>query len=131
MLSFLFSVGLNPCITAPLLWSLTLAPPAIRHRLISQLARYTPAKATPRGVIHALVYLFTLGIVRKLNKWLNAFAVNHWRLKSDESRWNWHEEVAVVTGGSGGIGAMIVARLVSRGVKVVILDVQAPVETCE
>lgn len=67
----------------------------------------------------------TLGlpIFNLVNKFLNSWALNSWRLTAD-GRWKWDSEVAVVTGGCGGIGKELVLGLVRRGVKVAIFDVQ-------
>jgi meso-butanediol dehydrogenase / (S,S)-butanediol dehydrogenase / diacetyl reductase len=40
-------------------------------------------------------------------------------------------KVAIVTGGSSGIGAAIVERLVSEGAKVIVADINAPAQTSE
>jgi NAD(P)-dependent dehydrogenase (short-subunit alcohol dehydrogenase family) len=42
---------------------------------------------------------------------------------SNPDGWDWRQEIAVVTGGSGGIGAKITERLVKLGVRVAVLDV--------
>ena len=47
------------------------------------------------------------------NKWVN-----------DEYKWN--HEIALVTGGSDGIGALIVRKLAERNIKVAVLDIQEP-----
>lgn len=67
----------------------------------------------------------TLGltIFNLLNKVLNTWSLNNWRATADK-RWRWDREVAVVTGGCGGIGKELVLGLVRRGVKVAIFDVQ-------
>lgn len=57
------------------------------------------------------------------NALLNRVAENRWSWKSDKSNWNWPNEVAVVTGGSAGIGACVVKKLVSHGIKVAVLDI--------
>jgi hypothetical protein len=133
MASVLLAVGTSPFLTAPVLWSLTSAPPSIRRPLLAHLerllTRHGPAFATPRRIVQSLACLVGVGVVRQLNAWLNAFALNHWRLFSDRTRWRWSEEIAVVTGGSGGIGALIVDKLASRGIRVVILDVHPPTGT--
>jgi len=43
---------------------------------------------------------------------------------SDKGSWQWEKELAVVTGGSNGIGAAVVRELVSFGIRVAVLDVQ-------
>ncbi|KAH6683773.1 hypothetical protein F5X68DRAFT_223372 [Plectosphaerella plurivora] len=49
------------------------------------------------------------------------FALNNWRLRPC-GNWHWPSEVAVVTGGCGGIGKQLVLGLREKDVKVVILD---------
>ncbi|KAG9195693.1 hypothetical protein G6011_00814 [Alternaria panax] len=45
-------------------------------------------------------------------------------LRSEKARWNWSQEVAVVTGGCSGFGELVVKRLISKGIKVAVLDIQ-------
>ena len=59
-----------------------------------------------------------------LNTRLNQWADNRWIWKDDKSVWRWRFELAVVTGGSKGIGAQVVKNLVSHGIKVAILDIE-------
>ncbi|KAJ9497430.1 hypothetical protein H2202_007234 [Exophiala xenobiotica] len=63
-----------------------------------------------------------LGIqaLRSLSGWLSQRALNHY---TSNSKWDWSKELVVITGGNSGIGAKIVERLASRGVKVIILDI--------
>jgi all-trans-retinol dehydrogenase (NAD+) len=63
-------------------------------------------------------------LVREINSILNAWAENRWMFTNDKSSWQWDKELAVVTGGSHGIGAAVVKQLTSRGVKVAVLDIQ-------
>jgi all-trans-retinol dehydrogenase (NAD+) len=58
-----------------------------------------------------------------LNSVLNRWAENRWLWKTDKSIWDWKREVAVVTGGSAGIGACVVKKLASHGIRVAVLDV--------
>jgi NADPH:quinone reductase-like Zn-dependent oxidoreductase len=55
-----------------------------------------------------------------VNRWLDDKVANNWT--SDE--YVWSKEVVVVTGGSDGIGGIVVRLLAERGIKVVVLDVQ-------
>lgn len=57
------------------------------------------------------------------NAVLNNWAENRWKWRSDKDDWTWSSEVAVVTGGSAGIGACVVKKLVTHGIKVAVLDV--------
>ncbi|KAF9700124.1 hypothetical protein EKO04_001386 [Ascochyta lentis] len=57
------------------------------------------------------------------NAVLNMWAENRWRWTTDNSDWNWPSELAVVTGGSAGIGACVVQKLVSHGIKVAVMDI--------
>ncbi|KAI1367703.1 NAD(P)-binding protein [Xylaria arbuscula] len=74
-----------------------------------------------------LILHLTLGLIilSSLNSWLNDWATNNWRISPNEG-WIWDHEVAVVTGGSGDIGQALVEGLVSKGVRVAILDIQKP-----
>jgi NAD(P)-dependent dehydrogenase (short-subunit alcohol dehydrogenase family) len=45
-------------------------------------------------------------------------------LSRDPVAWDWPNEVAVITGGSNGLGAKLVHKLVAHGLKVAVLDVQ-------
>lgn len=71
--------------------------------------------------------LLGLGIFRSLNAALNSIAQNNWHISSPApaaSKWNnWPNEIAVVTGGCGGLGLSLVAGLTSKGVRVAVLDI--------
>jgi 3-oxoacyl-ACP reductase-like protein len=74
-------------------------------------------------LIRSLKLLSYAWIVVELNAVLNSWAENRWRWTNDKSNWNWRSEVAVVTGGSAGIGACVVKKLVLHGIKVAVLDI--------
>ncbi|KAF1845144.1 NAD(P)-binding protein [Cucurbitaria berberidis CBS 394.84] len=74
-------------------------------------------------LIWYLKWGLSLWAVVDLNSALNRWAANRWVWKIDKSVWNFQTEVAVVTGGSAGIGACVVKKLVSHGIKVAVLDV--------
>jgi 3-oxoacyl-ACP reductase-like protein len=75
-------------------------------------------------------WAFGLSSVHYLSSELTEFSRNNWR-RADTHRWNWKEEVAVVTGGCSGIGEEMVKSLAKKGVKVVILDVSPLPERLE
>ncbi|USP81748.1 uncharacterized protein yc1106_09022 [Curvularia clavata] len=70
-----------------------------------------------------LKWTLSLWALCELNWTLNRWADRRWSFTVDKSGWDWKREVAVVTGGSGGIGAAIVKKLVSHGIRVAVLDV--------
>lgn len=73
--------------------------------------------------------LLAVCLLPKLNRWLTRRKVNNYLT---DNTWDWESEVVVVTGGSSGIGATIVAKLARRNVRVIIFDMNAPQGTlCE
>ena len=62
--------------------------------------------------------------LREVNAALNRWAENRWLWADGKSAWQWNNEIAVVTGGSKGIGAAVAKRLVSYGIRVAVLDVE-------
>ena len=125
----------SPFLSAPLLLSTTYYPDAVRDVLASVSAHLPevlstrlslPALLDSPGFLTGLKILVALGVVNKLNQALNSAAHNSWRLGSARG-WNaWSDEIAVVTGGSSGIGLDIVQRLASMGVRVAIFDIADP-----
>lgn len=45
-----------------------------------------------------------------------------------DKTWDWTKEIVLITGGSSGMGAVMVRMFAERGIKVVILDIVAPLE---
>lgn len=83
---------------------------------LAELAKSRTIRASA-AVLVALGFLFRLNTAltrRKLNNYLT------------DKTWNWETEIVVVTGGSSGIGARIVARLAQKRIKVAILDLNEP-----
>jgi all-trans-retinol dehydrogenase (NAD+) len=81
----------------------------------------------PSSLLVALYWCFkwsfSLWAIAELNWALNRWADRRWRFTTNKGAWDWKREVAVVTGGSAGIGACVVKKLVARGIKVAVLDV--------
>lgn len=101
---------LNPALTLPLFL----------------LAHYT-GKGRQLSVNHKIAlqrlkYLLYIGIARLFNAFLSRGVQNNWT----SSKYDWNREVAVVTGGSDGIGKNIALLLAEKGVKVASLDIQPP-----
>jgi all-trans-retinol dehydrogenase (NAD+) len=122
-MSILLSTALNPLVTGPLLWAIsTRAPAFVRERLLALIASL-PFKLDSGILTSSLKWLFGIGLAGALNRFLSACALNGWRVRGDKERWDWPNEVAVITGGCSGFGAAITARLVAEGVSVAVLDV--------
>jgi hypothetical protein len=105
------------------LLKLTALNPALTLPLVL-LARYTSQGAI-LAEEHATVYkyvkhLLAWGLFNRANSWLNGRVTNNW--SNDE--YVWSREVVVVTGGSDGIGKIVVQLLAEKGIKVAVLDVQ-------
>lgn len=113
---------------APLaLLALLLSTPTstLEHYLGASSSSFT-RETWPSLVQPALKALLGLGVVRAVNAGLNALAQNNWRLSSGSSQWDWPHELAVVTGGCGGLGLSLVAGLTAKGVRVAVLDIVSP-----
>ena len=132
---FLGKLALTPILTGPLLLAATYAPNETKNVLSAIAARIPDAimSATPTDLSTTktvLRVLVALGIVRLINKFLNTMASNSWRM-GKSTGWDWPKEIAVVTGGSSGIGAATVERLVGMGMRVAVLDVQEMPKTMQ
>jgi short-subunit dehydrogenase len=102
------STVLNPALTLPLILA----------------ARYTQqGRALASQQASALTYLkasLALGLLNRVGNWLDAAVSNNWT----NDTYDWSKEVVVVTGGSDGIGKIVVQLLAERNIKVAVLDVQ-------
>jgi NAD(P)-dependent dehydrogenase (short-subunit alcohol dehydrogenase family) len=120
---------LSPFLSGPILLSATYYPETVRQ-VIAAITQNLPEKlvtllaSVPHPpAITALRVLVALGVIRTVNGALNTIASNSWRLGAAKG-WDWANEIAVVTGGSSGIGKGIVERLVALGVRVAVFDIQ-------
>ncbi|KAF2807694.1 NAD(P)-binding protein [Mytilinidion resinicola] len=99
---------LNPAVTLPLLLA----------------AKYTVKGQTLAGehgrALTNLKTLLCFGLARYVSKFLDSAVTNNWT----NDQYDWNKEIVVVTGGSDGIGAIVVKLLAERGIKVAVLDVQ-------
>jgi 3-oxoacyl-ACP reductase-like protein len=105
--------------SASLLYVLTLGPDSLRERATA----FVRSKASVKRTIATLRWILGFSTALEINNFLSSWARNNWLLQSSKEQWKWPDEVAVVTGGSGGIGALVVKGLAEKGVKVAVLDV--------
>jgi NAD(P)-dependent dehydrogenase (short-subunit alcohol dehydrogenase family) len=114
------TIALEPTIPAAVLVAMKYAPADLLGQLLNRFPVDSSAEGdTMKPVLHILL---ALGVVRRLNQFLNFCALNNWRASAHQG-WEWHREVAVVTGGCSGIGKAIVLGLAKEGVRVAVLDV--------
>lgn len=110
-----FGMLTSPFITVPALAILAWRP--------ESLAQYLPDDSASGVWQKVLAASALLGSIRIVNKMLNGMATSNWRL-SPAPDWQWQHEVAVITGGCGGIGQEMARGLAEKGVRVAVLDVQ-------
>ncbi|CZT25480.1 related to a retinal short-chain dehydrogenase/reductase [Ramularia collo-cygni] len=116
-------LALTPAFTGALLFALTASPDRFREPLIAQLRQYISATNLSRAVT-TLKWLFAAGLGSTVNEWLSELAQNNFRLRSEAHRYDWPNEIAVITGATGGFGSLMSKDLANRGVRVMALDVR-------
>ena len=99
---------LNPGVLAPLFLLAQYTAPG------RNLAQLHP------DALRGLGGLLGLSLLRRLSGAYSDAVRNNWT----RDAYDWPKEVAVVTGGAGGIGGHIARLLAERGVKVAVLDIQ-------
>ncbi|KAL5619800.1 hypothetical protein FOVSG1_002022 [Fusarium oxysporum f. sp. vasinfectum] len=77
----------------------------------------------PKQARITLGTLGALGIILTLNQLLNRVALHNslWN-----SSWDWRREIVLVTGGSSGLGDLVVRKLAKKSIKVVNVDINPP-----
>ncbi|KAM4064977.1 short chain dehydrogenase [Hirsutella rhossiliensis] len=107
---------LNPKIAVPLALSLHWRP--VFALLLSRIAKRQAAKLRSRVRLIA-----TASVIVVANEYLTKQFANNW---VRDTRWNWDDEIVVVTGGSSGLGASITQRLIARNcrTRIVVIDFQ-------
>jgi tRNA A37 threonylcarbamoyladenosine dehydratase len=100
--------------------------PAGLHAPILRLLRIT-TDPDLKILLSRLTFVASISGILAANRILNHLARNNWLL-AKKADWDWPNEVAVVTGGSGGIGTKIVNGLAERGIKVAVIDIVEPTQ---
>ncbi|KAK7987076.1 NAD(P)-binding protein [Apiospora saccharicola] len=121
-LALLAKLAFEPIVTGPALGLLLYTPEQAGWQNALEATFLAPITDL-RNLIRVLGFLATVGVIRKTNAALNAWATNNWQIRAGQG-WDWPSEIAVVTGGCSGIGKAIAEALVSHGIRVAVLDVQ-------
>lgn len=107
-------LALQPLVTGLGLYSL------LHHR--QQLQALLPPSiyrtVTTPGFINWLKVLLGLGILRKANNYLSQLVLNNFT----SDTWKLGEEIVLITGGSSGMGELLVHKLAKSSAKIIILD---------
>ncbi|ATY62992.1 dehydrogenase/reductase SDR family [Cordyceps militaris CM01] len=114
---------LNPLVTGALLAFLVRAPADVLAQTLQRAS--LPADYDLSTAKTVLKVLLGIGLTRTVNRKLSDMAANAWRW-GPAPGWDWPREIAVVTGGCSGIGLAIVRKLRAKGIRVAVLDIQAP-----
>jgi hypothetical protein len=107
----------EPLVVAPILWGLDQYSDRNRAWLLK-----TMPNAPTDWVKPTLWGLLGVGILRRINKLLSQASLNSYTRDS----YDWRREIVVVTGGSGGIGDVLVRKLAKHSINVISLDVMPP-----
>ncbi|EGS22093.1 short-chain dehydrogenase/reductase-like protein [Thermochaetoides thermophila DSM 1495] len=116
---------LSPFVTVPVLFAVTYHLDTV-SRLLSPLPQGLALISPPHqssSLLNVLRVVVAWGILRAANRALSAIAATSWRLVPAPG-WDWPNEIAVITGGSSGIGKAIAEKLSSMGVRIAVLDIQ-------
>ncbi|KAF2720799.1 NAD(P)-binding protein [Polychaeton citri CBS 116435] len=113
---------LSPAVTGTLTWALTTAPDSVRRPLLDQLSKYLSSKGIARGIT-VLKVLLGLGIARQVHNALSILAQDNMRLGSEKARYNWPQEIVLITGGAGGFGCLLSEAFAARGLTVISIDI--------
>lgn len=81
--------------------------------------QWLPKLAASSTVRLGLSLLVGIGALQKINALVSQAALNNFAW----DRYDWQKEVVVVTGGSGGLGDLLIRKLAKQCFKVISLDV--------
>jgi hypothetical protein len=122
----LLATALNPIVTVPLYYLL------VQHMDRGRVFALDNPQLTKQ--LRILVYLCILWAA---NRFLNEAAQNNWTgflplpssllsKAAKAARPGWNQELVVVTGGSEGIGKLLVLKFAEKNVRTIVLDIQEP-----
>lgn len=122
MASTIKTLPLSPAVTGLALYLLTRSPPSIQQPILERALSVLSPKNLSR-LVTTLKYLFAAGLIKNANSYLSHWANNNFQLFGSTKGWDWNKEIAIVTGGSSGFGALFATDLSAHGIHVVVLDI--------
>ncbi|KAM3074115.1 hypothetical protein ACMFMG_003064 [Clarireedia jacksonii] len=117
--SEILAAPFDPKLAGALLVALLYYPEKLQSIIPARLWPYVISPAFMR----ALKTLLVFGVLRKANSKLSQLGLNNW--KSD-AKFVKSQEVVLITGGASGIGEIMARDFSSKGVKVVVMDINPP-----
>ncbi|KAF1349687.1 hypothetical protein BDV97DRAFT_352169 [Delphinella strobiligena] len=122
MASTIKSLPLSPAVTGLALYLLTRSPPLIRQPILERALSLLSPKNLSR-LVTTLKYLFAASLIKNANTYLNHWANNNFHLFGTTKDWDFNKELAIVTGGCSGFGALFATDLSAHGIRVAVLDI--------
>ncbi|THW73776.1 NAD(P)-binding protein [Aureobasidium pullulans] len=122
MASILKRASFSPVVTGAALLVLLKGPENIQRPVYDYLHQLLKPHNIER-LITTLKWLFAYGLIKNVNEAINQLARNNFSLRSSKADWDWNNEIAIVTGGSSGFGALFSKDLSQKGIHVVAIDV--------
>ncbi|KAK3071634.1 hypothetical protein LTR53_008276 [Teratosphaeriaceae sp. CCFEE 6253] len=114
-------LALSP-VTTGSIW-LALTAPQTRDQALAHLGKYLSQTSIDRTTT-ALKWLTILGLARWANRAFSDLAENNFRFSSEGHRYDWPNEIAVITGGTGGFGSLMSKALAKKGLTVICVDLR-------
>lgn len=112
----------QPLLSGPLLAYALRLTPQIPSNLFPKLFDSVAPYIDRTKATSILAALFGLGLLGTASKVLTERKINNFVA----DKYEWTKEIVVITGGSSGIGELVCKDLQRRGIKLVIIDVNAP-----
>jgi all-trans-retinol dehydrogenase (NAD+) len=109
----------DPRVTGPLLIALTYFPEKLKRRLPAALHAFL----TSSRFVQTLKVALSIGLLKTLNNAYSQYTVDNWK---GNARFVKSQELVLITGGCSGIGELMAKQFAEKGVKVVVLDINAP-----